>query len=250
MPALLAQVLTPDLAAACLIVILAGIARGFTGFAAGLVNVALLTLLYGPLEAIIMSALLAAVSSTMMLRGALEQVQWREAGPVSIAIAVGSPIGAALLLVADPTVVKPFIGAFVIASGLWLIAGWRYPGPRNRTAALANGFACGVATGFTGCGGPISVFYFLASNDPTPVQRANIAVAVAILVAALLISLAVGGAVGWDSVVRALLLFPGTVLGTWIGMRLFVLAPQKVYQHVTQWVLVAIGLSVMVSSLA
>ncbi len=47
MPEGLSDVLTADLAIGCLIVITVGVARGFTGFASGLVNVALLRITTG-----------------------------------------------------------------------------------------------------------------------------------------------------------------------------------------------------------
>ncbi len=239
--------LTTDLAVAYLIVITAGVARGFTGFVAGLVTVALLTVLYGPVEAIALSAVLGFISSTMLLRGTMNQVQWDEAVPLSIASAVTVPLGAILLLVAEPSVVKPFIGALVIAGGASLIADWQYSGPRNRIAAAAVGAVCGGVTGFTGSGGPLMVFYFLASPAPVSMQRANISAAVIVITVVMMISLLVGGGMGWDSFLRAAFLFPGTMFGTWAGIRLFEIAPQKVYQRVAQWALIAIGLTVLVS---
>ncbi len=239
--------LTTDLAIAYLIVITAGVARGFTGFVSGLVNVALLTVLYGPVEAIALSALFGFVSSTMLLRGTIDKVQWGEAVPLSIFAAVTAPLGAILLLVAEPSVVKPFIGALVIVGGASLIAGWKYSGPRNKIASAAVGVVCGGVTGFTGSGGPLMVFYFLASPEPVSIQRANISAAVFVITIVMTLSLLIGGGMGWDSLLRAAFLYPGTMFGTWAGIRLFEIAPQKVYQRVAQWALIAIGLTVLVS---
>lgn len=238
----LLQVLSADLLSAYLIVILAGIARGFTGFVAGLVNVALLTLLYGPVEAIAISALLGLVSSAMLLRKTTSLIQWKETIPLCVFIAMTTPLGAMLLLFTETSVVKPAIGSLIIACGFALIIGWRYSGPRNVYASAAIGAVCGGVTGFTGSGGPLMVFYFLASPEPVPVQRANIAVAVTVLTLFVIVSLLLGGGIGLETIVRGAVLVPGTIFGTWAGIRLYELAPQKIYRIVAQWSLVAIGL--------
>ena len=147
---MLLQVLTADLAFAYLIVITAGIARGFTGFVAGLVNVALLALLYGPVEAIALMGLSGIISSIMLLRKTVDKVQWDEAIPLGIAIVVATPVGVTLLLLTDPSLVKPAIGALVVVCGISLVAGWSYSGPRNAYVASAVGAVCGGVTGFTG----------------------------------------------------------------------------------------------------
>ena len=202
----LLHVISGDLAVAYLVVILAGIARGFTGFVAGLVNVALLTLIYGPIEAIGLSALLGLVASVMLLRKTTDHIQWEDTVPLCGAIAVTIPLSAMLLLGTESSVVKPAIGALIIASGLALILGWRYTGPRNLYAAAAVGAVCGGVQGFTGSGGPFMVFYYLASPEPAPVQRANIAVTVSIMAVILIVTLLLGGGIGLETFLRAAIL--------------------------------------------
>lgn len=238
----LLHVLSVNLAFAYFSVILAGIARGFTGFVAGLVNVALLTLVYGPVEAIALSALLGIVSSVMLLRKTSHHIQWEETIPLGIALVVTIPITTMLLLVADTSIVKPAIGALIILCGLSLILGWKYTGPRNGYAGAAVGAVCGGVHGFTGSGGPLMVFYYLASTESAPVQRANIALIVTVMATIMLVTLLLGGGIGLETFIRAAVLIPGTMIGTWVGIRLFELAPQKIYRMVAQWSLVAIGL--------
>lgn len=247
MPEALLDVLSADLAVAYLIVVLAGVARGFTGFVAGLINVALLTLLYGPVEAIALSAIFGLVSSGMLLRKTFDKIQWREIVPFSVAVIVTLPFSAMLLLVTDSTHVKPVIGVLVIACGLALVAGWKYSGPRNVYAAATVGLVCGGVQGFTGSGGPLMVFYYLASPEPTTVQRANIAAGVSVICGILIITLLLGGGFDLKPILRAAILFPGVVFGTWAGTRLFEIAPQKIFSKVAQWALIAIGLALVFS---
>ncbi len=226
-------------------VVLAGIARGFTGFVAGLVNVSLLTFLSGPVEAIALSIILGFISSLVMLTKTYRSINWRETLPLSAAVMVTVPVTATLFLSADPSVVKPAIGLLILGCGVALLTGWRYKGPRNGGVSVLVGAISGSIQGFTGSGGPLVVFYFLASSDPAATQRANIAVMVLFVGLAQLPTMSIGGGIEPETWVRALILFPGTILGTWVGMRLFDLAPQRIYQLVAQWALIAIGVALI-----
>ena len=241
----LIHVISADLAVAYFIVILAGIARGFTGFVAGLVNAALLTFVYGPLEAIAISAVLGLVSSAMLLRKTYDHIKWSETIPLCIAVVVTVPLTAMALLVADASTVKPAIGALIAACGLALILGWRYTGPRNVVASAAVGAVAGGVYGFTGSGGPLMVFYYLASPESVAVQRANIAVTASMMGIILIITLLAGNGISAETFIRAAVLIPGTMIGTWAGTRLFEIASQKIYSMVAQWSLVAIGLALI-----
>ena len=236
----LIHVISADLAVAYFIVILAGIARGFTGFVAGLVNAALLTFVYGPLEAIAISAVLGLVSSAMLLRKTYDHIKWSETIPLCIAVVVTVPLTAMALLVADASTVKPAIGALIAACGLALILGWRYTGPSAAVGAVA-----GSVYGFTGSGGPLMVFYYLASPESVAVQRANIAVTASMMGIILIITLLAGNGISAETFIRAAVLIPGTMIGTWAGTRLFEIASQKIYSMVAQWSLVAIGLALI-----
>ena len=160
----LLQVLSADLAIAYLRVILVGITHGITGFVAGLVNVALLTFVYGPVEAIALSALLGIVSSVMLLRKATNHIQWDETNPLGVAVAVTVPLAATLLLVTDSSIVNPSIGVLIVACGLSFIVGWRYSGPRNLFAAAAVGAVSGSVQGFTSARETLNGFPF--SRNP------------------------------------------------------------------------------------
>ena len=91
------------------------------------------------------------------------------------------------------------------------------------------------------------MFYFLAASDSVVTKRANISVAVFAFAIVIGVTLYLNGAFGLESVVRAGLLFPGTVFGTWIGMRLFEIVPGTVYSMVANWTLVVIGFAVLLA---
>jgi uncharacterized membrane protein YfcA len=89
------------------------------------------------------------------------------------------------------------------------------------------------------------VFYYLASPESVAVQRANIAVTASMMGIILIITLLAGNGISAETFIRAAVLIPGTMIGTWAGTRLFEIASQKIYSMVAQWSLVAIGLALI-----
>ena len=241
------EVFTTDLAIAFLIVVLAGFTRGFTGFVEGLVNVGLLTLLYGPVKAIALAAILGLVSSTMLLLKTAKEIEWHETLPLCLAVTISTPIAAMLLLVSSSSIVKPAIGALIMVCGVALLVGWKYSGPRGILTSSVVGAISGGITGYTGSGGPLMVFYYLASPASASIQRANISFSVFVITLVLTLSFLFSGVIDLELTFEAIILFPGAVLGTWFGMRAFEMAPHSIYQLVARWSLVIIGVVVAIS---
>ncbi len=238
-------VFTTDLAIAAVVAAFSGIIHGYTGFGGALVMVPLLSLLFGPVEAIAVMVISALLGSAHVYAGAARLALWREVGPLSIAIMVATPFGVAILFNADPEWIRRAIGAFVLLAALLIKSGWVYRGRRGVLASGVAGALCGGITGIAGVGGPPVVVYFLAAPQPVEIQRANIIISVGVVALVTLVTLAVGGGVGTGTVTRGVVIAPFYMAGFWTGGRLFAIAPAELYRKVALWLLIATGLSVV-----
>ena len=178
-----------DLLAAALIAIISGVLHGYTGFGAALFMVPLFTLLFGPMEAIILMVIIAAFGSAQLYPTAARNAQWRELVPVILAIFISTPVGIYLLFSLDAEVIRRAMGGFVLLAALILLSGWVYKGPRGVAASAVAGGLAGIINGATGVGGPPLAMYFLSAPLPPAVQRANIVIAVTAIVFIALASL-------------------------------------------------------------
>ena len=95
-------------------------------------------------------------------------------------------------------------------------------------------------------GGPPLALYFLSAPQPVEVQRANIVVAVAVVIAVVLASLFFAGSLTAETLLRAVILIPAYVFGTWSGSRLFTIAPKEYFRRVALWLLLATGVGVVI----
>ena len=118
-----------------LVALVAGVVRGVTGFGGALVMTAPLALLLGPLLAVPVVLLLESVAAAPMLVKTMPQVRWRVFAPLGIAACAAVPLGAMVLVSADPQLLRRAIAAIVIVFSALLLRGWRYAGhPRLSTS--------------------------------------------------------------------------------------------------------------------
>lgn len=224
--------------------ILSGIARGFSGFGAGLVMTPLLALVYGPIDAVAIMMVTVMVGGMQMVPGVMPYVTKRDLVPIMAACILVTPIGTYALVTGDPDVMRRFIGGFVLISALVMIRGWSYSGARNARISFAAGVLSGLANGAGGVGGPPATLYLISSNEPAVVKRANIAVTSTLMAITTVIPLAISGVITVDLMVRSVALLIPFVGALILGGRLFRRANDRIYRLFALWLLVAIGLTV------
>lgn len=243
---LLTEVLVFDLVLAGAFGLFSGFIHGYTGFGGALVLAPLITILFGPVEAVALVAISTVMGSIRLFPKAMKIARWREMAPIAVSVLIATPIGTALLLTVDPGLARQIIGFVVIIFAVILMLGWRYRGPRGTAAGAFVGGYSGILGGFTSFSGPPLVMYFLSAPDPPEIQRASIVVAVAAAVIPMMIALGVGGAITGSTLLRACVVSSLYMVGAGVGERVFAILPARWFERVAQGVLVAAGLSVLI----
>ena len=200
---------------------LAGVIRGITGFGGAMVMSPPLALLLGPLLAVPVVLLLESVAAAPMVVQLRGLVRWRVIGPIAIAACLTLPLGAYVLVNADPPTMRRVIAGVVIVFSLLLLRGWRYAGPQRTATGVGLGAMSGVMIGATSMGGPPIVLYLLAGPDPIEVSRATLTFYVGATALAGFGVLWAAGALHPGALPLALLFAPGYYLGMLGGTRLF-----------------------------
>ena len=248
---LLSAILTPELAVAAAVAVLAAAMRGLTGFGANLIWGPALALLYGPVEMVAIMGLTGLVGTVHLCLPAIRHADWHEMTPIIVGSLVTVPFGVWSLLALEPDLVRRAIGGFILVIALIFLTGWRYEGERRGPAGLAArlvaGGGGGWLAGFAGIGGPILVLYFLAAPGTATVQRANNAIGVSALSPLAVVLLAFEGSIGLDTVLRSAILVVPYLLGQEIGARLFRLVPADRFRRLVLGLLIVIGLGVLVA---
>ncbi len=211
----------PEFLLALVVVTVAGLVRGYSGFGSGLVIAPLLTLLWGPVEAVATSVSLGFFAFLQLSVGNARIAQWREIAVIVTAALIATPLGTYFLISLDPSLVKRLIGAAVLAATLVSIGGWTYAGPRGALPGAVADLLGGLINGVAAVGGPPVVLYIMAMPETARTHRANISMAIGLMGFFVMLAVGLSGAVSAKTVVRVGLLFLPFVFGVWAGTRLF-----------------------------
>jgi len=228
---------------AAVVVFLAGVLRGFTGFGFGLSAVPALTLFLEPHDIVPAVVIIAGVVGLQLLRRVWGQADWRSVRPLTIGAIVGTPFGAWVLATLSPDLMRALIGTICIVAVLLLWRGFRLstvPGPGAR---VGIGLVSGLINGATAMGGPPVIIFFLALPSGVAVGRASLLVFFFFTSIISIFVQAGAGLLSLRVLELSLLMLPVMALGNSLGDRWFGKASDKHYRQVALAFLLLIALA-------
>ena len=151
--------------------LIAGCARGFSGFGGALIFVPLASSAIGPQLAAPLLLVIDGLLSLGMLPNGWRRANRREVFTMAAGAIVGVPAGTAILALMPTTVVRWTICAVVLLMLIFLISGWRYRRAPRPAVTVGVGALAGLFGGAAQISGPPVVAYWLGganSTDQTP----------------------------------------------------------------------------------
>jgi uncharacterized protein len=135
---------------------------------------------------------------------------------------LGVPIGTLLVAHADPLIFKLAVGVFLLVFPVALYFGKPMAFTiGGKPADVAIGFAGGILGGLAGLSGPLPILWASVRGWGKDERRGIFQTFnIAVLFAALCLQ-AAGGMIGSQALWFTAIAFPGTVLGSWLGARLY-----------------------------
>ena len=242
------------LLAALLIVLAAGVVRGFAGFGFSALCVAGLSLFAPPAQVVPPIFVLEVLASLTLLRAALREVDWSWLSWLALGNALCIPLGIAVLAWLDELPLRLLIGLLLLVAALLLRSGWRLALAPTRGTRLATGLVSGLVNGVAAIGG-IAVAVLLSTTQMAPaVMRATMVLLFLLtdlyaLAWAGLLSAGVGhgpALLGPDTLRWALWLAPAMLVGIWLGNRfLRGVSPEQFRRQVLNLLILIALLSVL-----
>ncbi len=203
------------------IVIVAGIVRGFSGFALSAVVMASAVIILPPVQLIPICWWLEMTASVLMARGG-----WQEADRgIVMGLVIGSTIGVpfGLLLTTSVSVEASQLIALtvIIALALTQLAKIRLAFLATKAGLYGSGIAAGIVTGLASVGGMVIAIYVLSQDAPAAKMRAALVLFLFVSSLTSLIMLLWFGVMNSTAAARGLSLAIPTTLGVFLGQRLF-----------------------------
>ena len=226
------------------IALIAGLARGFSGFGAALIFMPMASVFIGPKLAAPLLMVVDGVTTLPLIPNAWKRVNAQELGLLLLGAVAGVPLGTYLLKLSDPLALRWIIVALAIVMLAILLSGWRYRGQPHSSAAIITGALSGLFSGIAQIGGPPIVAYLLGGNREGDNVRATTIIFFVGTGVMTAITYIAGGLITTHVLWLALMCGPAYGAGLWLGTHMFGLASPKTFQRVC---FAMIALSVVLS---
>jgi len=218
---ILTTYLNPDLGWAMLLILVAAMVRGYTGFGFAAVAITGLNLVWPPQISVPVIILLDLIGSLSLLGSAWPESDRGLIGRLSSGAMVGIPLGLTLLIQLPENLLKLAINSGVLLMTLLLIIrSHRAPCERFWLTRIAGGIS-GAFTAAASIGGLPIVCYLMGTPLDTRTQRASMVIFLAATDLVVLMLMAGSGLLGLHLVFPILLLLLPTLLGVHLGKVAF-----------------------------
>jgi uncharacterized membrane protein YfcA len=228
-----------------------GFVAGLAGFGTALMALGIWLYVLPPSLAVPLVLICSVVAQSSTLPAMWKSFDLTLVWPFIIGGLFGVPIGTVLVAHADPRVFKLTIGVFLLVFPIALYVN-RTPLAVRFGGLIADaviGFAGGILGGLAGLSGPLPILWATVrgwgkSERRGIFQTYNLAV----LVAALGLQIA-SGLIGESVIWPALLALPGTIIGAWLGARLYHALSDRNFSDVVLGLLLLSGAGLLWSSI-
>ena len=199
-----------------------GFVAGLAGFGTALMALGIWLYVLPPSDAVPLILICSVVAQSWTLPSLWRSFDFTLIWPFVIGGLIGVPLGTLLVAQADPNAFKLTVGVFLLLFPLALYfskpMAFRFGG---RPADAAIGFAGGILGALAGLSGPLPILWATIRGWGKDERRGIFQTYNwAVLFAALCLQ-AASGLIAGHVVWLALLAFPGTILGAWLGARCY-----------------------------
>ncbi|MCA8924565.1 MAG: sulfite exporter TauE/SafE family protein [Planctomycetes bacterium] len=234
-----------------LIVFVAAVLQGLSGFGFGLVCMSVLPFFVPVRFAVVLISVLRAVPVATLLIQLRRHLEWRRIAPLLLGAVAGVPVGVWFLRTASPTAVRVALGVVLTSYALWALF---RPTPAERPEpargwGLLAGALGGVLGGGFNTGGPPVVLYAAVAGWQRDMLRASLSCYFSTVIVVQLSLFAGSGILTLDVLRVQLLAAPAVILGTWLGSKLASRVPQARFQRGLLVLILILGLTFLVRSL-
>lgn len=233
-----------------LIILIAAIIRGFSGFGFALVAVPLLSMIMPPLAFVPIIFGMQVVAVLPGLRQTLQDAQWKQILPLVPGGFLGTWAGLQILYRSDPEIIDFLIAIAVVFVAVFLLKGFRLSRQFTKFEIAFIGTLSGLLNGAAGLPGPPVIIAQLVTPNTDKMVRSNLIIFFTILALFGIASIIAGAHLNHTHLYLMATSTPFLIIGTLLGERLFHnprLFPY--YRRISTYLLLIIGVIKFVETL-
>jgi len=231
-----------NIIALSLIIFIASIVRGLTGFGLALVAVPLIQFIIPVTDTAVFIAIINIIFSLLYFRKSKEIVKNQPLVAMAVWTGIGVAGGAVILKLVNPGYIELVWGLLIILIVVALVRGLNLNIKSERTALTLSGLFGGLLAGATGITGPPVAI--ILSSMKTPKEKFNAIISIFILfaVSCALVFYLITGLIRKEIILLALCSVPALLAGLYTGERLVSHISQKAFTAIVYIVLIIMGI--------
>lgn len=229
-----------------LVTLVAGMAKGLTGFGGALVMAPLFGLLIPAPEAGVLIVLIHFVTSLQGVRSWASAARWRTVIPLALVAMACTAVTTRWMASESAVELRRLVAVAVLASTVMHMRGWRWLHNSGWRPTFTAGAMSGALTALGGIGGPPAVYYLNGIGQGSAL-RANLLAYFAVLYVGVVALFVAEHQVHRPQLSSLVLLVPVFVLGVSVGERLGPRVPVRRLEHLVSALLLCSGLVALVT---
>ena len=227
-----------------------GFVAGLAGFGTALMALGIWLYVLPPSDAVPLILICSVVAQSWTLPSLWRSFDFTLIWPFVIGGLIGVPLGTLLVAQADPNAFKLTVGVFLLLFPLALYfskpMAFRFGG---RPADAAIGFAGGILGALAGLSGPLPILWATIRGWGKDERRGIFQTYNWTVLFAALCLQAASGLIAGHVMWLALLAFPGTILGAWLGARCYHAMSDRNFRDVVLGLLFLSGVALVWTTL-
>lgn len=227
-----------------------GFVSGLTGFGTGLSALPFWLIVLPPVLASPLVVICSIVAQLQTLPSIWHAIEWRRVLPFILGGLVGVPLGTALLALVSVQGFRLLVGFFLVGYCSFMLLRKAAPtlswGGRGADALV--GIGSGLLGGLAGLSGVLPTVWASLRGWSKLQKRGLFQVFNTSILSVALLSQLLGGIVTAEVWRLALIALPATLLGAWLGRRLYLRLGDNRFDQIVLLLLLLSGISIIVSS--
>ena len=226
-----------------MIVLIAAIIRGFSGFGFALVAVPLMSMMMPPSSFVPVIFGMQVIAVLPGLRQTLQGAQWRQILPLIPGGFLGTWGGLSILYRTDPEIIGFVIALAVIFLAVFMLKGFRFHRQLRKIEIAFIGLFAGLLNGSAGLPGPPVILAQLTTPNTDTMVRSNLIIFFFFLSLFGIVSIIASGNLNETHYYLMAAAAPFLIIGTWLGGQLFHNPKMFLhYRRICTYLLLVIGL--------
>jgi uncharacterized protein len=224
-----------------IVIFVASFVQGFSGFGFSQVAVPVMSFFMLPSRFIPVALLQSIVLNIIILIESRKNLDFKKLIPLTIAGALGIPLGTYLLIVLNPEIIKLTIGAIIILSSLALFIGFEKPVTNEKFAYIPIGIVSGILNGSITMSGPPVILFFAYQGVEKAKFRANLVMYFFLINIVTVPTYLFGGLIDIGIIKYAIITLPALIVGTICGAIVSRFTKDAIFKKITLILLIALG---------